>query len=365
MDSPRSPRLPALVLISLGLHLAGLWLVRHSEAAPVQRNKPLVWVDTELPPEPVKPPPPAVIAPPVAPPTQKTTRKKDQEKSATKEPSSATVAETTPPSTSGTASDRGDMPIARGITLTPGMDSVLRLPKPPEEESHGTTVRNGPGEEPDAVASKEYEGEQLTRRLNGDLQTVAGQMAVAVGNVPGHFVDAQRALREALKATSVDTTPKRKGEVAQEVARLLFLSPTVSPEAARAVTDSPMGRSIAGGVGAGPNIEDQRFREGAMQMMGAVEAAKEKLRAVQLRTVLEMTTTPTGAIADVTVVEKSGDPRFDESVLHLSRKVFRSMPDNDDKRLGTSWWRSRWQFTLEPPDVRVKLIDVHRVAEPQ
>jgi outer membrane biosynthesis protein TonB len=348
------------VLASALLHGGALWLLAGDPPPPLERNHPLTWVDVEPPPEPPKPAP----TPPPAAPKSKTATPTDPKKKKAEPQAVAEAPQTAPsePSSAPTVGTRGDMPLAGGVNLMPNLGGVLRMPRAADEDApRGTTLRNGPGEEPDHVAAKEYEGESLTRKLNGDLQQQFGEAAVAVGNVPGHFLDAQRALRAALKTTEVDMTPKSKGEVARDIAKALLVNPGVSAQAARNVTDSPMGRSIAAGVGSGPNTEDQRFRESAAQMMGATEALKEKLRAVQLRTVLEMTTTPQGAIAEVTVVEKSGDARFDESVLHLSRKVFRGLPDSDDKRLGTSWWKSRWQFTLEPPDVKVKLLDAHRL----
>jgi outer membrane biosynthesis protein TonB len=354
------------VLASVLLHGGALWLLAGDPPLPAPRNHPLTWVDVEQPVEPPKPI--ALVTPVVAPkpkatpnPTSEAKKKKVEQQAASEAPTAAPSQPTTGPM----VGTRGDMPIAGGVNLTPDFGAVLRMPRAADEEPpHGTTVRNGPGEEPDAVAAKEYEGESLTRKLNGDLAQQFGEAAVAVGNVPGHFIDAQRAIRAALKTTEVDMTPKSKGEVARDIAKALLVNPGVSAQAARNVTDTGLGRAIAAGVGSGQNMEDQRFRESAAQMMGATEALKEKLRAVQLRTVLEMTTTPGGAIAEVTVVEKSGDARFDESVLHLSRKVFRGLPDSDDKRLGTSWWKTRWQFTLEPPDVKVKLLDAHRMPAP-
>jgi hypothetical protein len=44
-----------------------------------------------------------------------------------------------------------------------------------------------------------------------------------------------------------------------------------------------------------------------------------------------------------------------------SPAVFRVLPDDDEKALGTDWWSTKWQFTWEPPDVRVRLLDAHRL----
>ena len=102
-----------------------------------------------------------------------------------------------------------------------------------------------------------------------------------------------------------------------------------SSEAAKRVADSPLGRSIATGSVPLPNIEDQRFREAALQMLAPSEAIKERAHAVRLRTVLELVTDATGGLADVSVLERSGDLTFDESAIHLSRKVLREQIGKD------------------------------------
>jgi outer membrane biosynthesis protein TonB len=356
------------VLASGALHAAALWLLSTGAQAPslpASRPLELTWVETEASPAPAPQPPVAVaVAAPVKPTRQAPPPSKADPAPARTE-ANAGFSGGQSASTGGSVAEPGtvgDVPVARGVNLTPGLGGVLKMPEAADAEpSHGTTVRNGPGEEPDPVAAREYEGEVLSRRLTGDLQRELGSAALAVGSVPGHFRAVESSMREVLRNAPVEVTPKSAREVAQDVARMLLASPGASAEAARKVTDSPLGRSLASGSVPLPNAEDQRFREQAMQMMGATEALKEKLSAPQLRTVLELTCDPTGALADVTVIEKSGDPRFDESVMHLSRKVFRSLPDNDEKGLGASWWRTRWQFTFEPPAVKVRLIGAHRV----
>lgn len=268
----------------------------------------------------------------------------------------------------GTASNvgtKGDLPLAKGTDLTPGVGFLLRLPQATDREpSHGSTVRNGPGEVIDESVAREYEGEVLTRKMNAELLSDVAQAASDVGTAPPHFRKLEAAMREKIKDARINRTPRSDGETIADVARVV-LAPTISPEAARKVTDTPLGRSVQMQTVPTPNIEDQRFRESALQLMSRAEAIKEAAHATRLRTVLEVTTDATGAVAEVTVLEKSGDREFDESVLHFSRKVARSLPDDDERGLGTSWWKTRWQFTWEPPDVRVKLVNAQRLPAPQ
>lgn len=352
-------------IASAALHGLALWALGTAvPAQPAERSRPLelAWFESERPvetqPRPAEPQPAASVRP-----AAKRPAPSSKHVSGTPSAPATEGAKATSSGGVATLGHTGDVPVAGGVQLTPGLERVFTLAAPSNAAfPRGTTVRNGPGEEPDPVAALEFQGEVLTRRLTGELQQELGAAAVAVGAVPGHFRSVESSMREALRGgAGVETTAKSAGQVARDVARLLLASPGISPEAARKVTDSPLGRSMAAGTVPLPNADEQRFREQAMQMMGAGEALKEKLSAPQLRTVLELTCDSSGAVADVTVVEKSGDPRFDESVLHLSRKVFRSLPENDDKGLGSSWWRTRWQFTWEPPAVKVRLMTAHRV----
>lgn len=268
------------------------------------------------------------------------------------------------PSTGSTPSvgERGDLPLATRPSLTPSAGFIYQLgPAGDGEPSRGTTVRNGPGEAPDQGSLNEYTGEVLTRRLNDDLQQEVGLAAVGVGNVPTHFKRYESAMRNALPKAKIDRTPMSTGDVVRDVAGVLFNNGT-SAEAARKVTDSPLGRSVQNQAAIVPNAEDQRFRESALQLMSQTENIRERASKARLRTVLELTTDASGALADVSIIERSGDAKFDESVLHFSRKVARTIPDSDDKLLGTSMWRTRWQFTWEPPEVRVRLLNAWRVA---
>lgn len=263
------------------------------------------------------------------------------------------------------SSSKGDLPVAERTEraeLTPSVGFVMRLgPTPEAGVSRGTTVRNGPGEAPDQRSLNEYTGEVLTRRLNADLRQEVGLAAIGAGNVPAHFKRYEAALRQALQKSNIDRSPTSVDDTLRGVAGIFFNSgPSV--EAANKVADSPLGRSVQRQSVSLPNVEDQRAREQGLQLLSQSENVKEQASRSQLRTVLELTTDPSGALAHVSIVERSGDARFDESVLHFSRKVARSVPDADDKMLGSSMWRTRWQFTWEPPDLRVRLLNAWRVS---
>ena len=353
-------RFLTLLGVSVLLHALILWLfVRFEPTDPPQKKRielELAWVETRPAPEPVQP-----AAPKQEPIKTKSPKKRDatepQATATAAQPEASAVIETGP-----AVGTTGDLPVATRPNLTPGIGFVMRLaPASDGEVSRGTTVTNGPGEAPDQRSLNEYTGEVLTRRLNSDLQQEVGLAAVGVGNVPTHFKSYESAMRKALKKSDIDRTPMSGGDIARDVAGILFNNGP-SAEAANRVADSPLGRSVQSQAVMVPNAEDQRFREGAMQMMAQSENLKERITRARLRTVLEVTTDASGALADVSIIERSGDPRFDESVLHFSRKVARTLPDNDDKLLGTSMWRTRWQFTWEPPEVRVRLLNAWRVS---
>lgn len=358
-DRREQRRFLALIGVSVLLHALLLWLfVRFEPTAAPQEKRielELAWVETQPTPEPVQSSAPK--QPKVKTKSPKKQSATEPQATATAQPEASAVIDTGP-----AVGTKGDLPLAVRPNLTPGIGFVMKLaPASDGEVSRGTTVTNGPGEAPDQRSLNEYTGEVLTRRLNADLQQEVGLAAVGVGNVPTHFKSYEAAMRKALKKADLDRTPLSGGDIARDVAGILFNNGP-SAEAANKVADSPLGRSVQGQNVMTPNVEDQRFREGAMQMMAQAENLKERITRARLRTVLEVTTDASGALADVSIIERSGDPRFDESVLHFSRKVARTLPDNDDKLLGTSMWRTRWQFTWEPPEVRVRLLNAWRVS---
>lgn len=347
---------PVIIAASAVLHALALWLIsdRAPFAPPPPRPARLVLVPVE----------PTSVTPPLAPAPprpQKGSPVTTSNARRAQTPTSSPVGPPAGPSVAVAGAGRVDVPRAQAPGLTPSAGLVYGLMgTAASEPSRGATLRNGPGEVIDEAIAREVEGERLTRRLDRELLGDVGAAAVGAGTAPAHFRRAESTMRAALAGQELDRTPLAGKSLVEDVAKTLF-APGISDSAARRVADSPLGASVQRQAGSVPNTDDNRFREQGLQLMAGVEALKERARAVRLKTVLQLTTDPTGAVAEVTVVERSGDPRFDESVLHLSRKVFRRLPEDDEKALGTAWWQTKWQFTWEPPDVRVRLIDAHRL----
>lgn len=353
-------RLVTLVGVSAVLHALVFWSLSRLEPVQIHRNKPvqleLAWVEAE----------PAPAPEPVAPsaPRQQVVKTKKQVLPSPQPtpPRGEGAPGTTSPTAESGVGTSGDFPVEARPSLVPSSGFAMQLGTGGvEEPSRGSTVRNGPGEAPDQRSLNEYTGEVLTRKLNSDLAQEVGLAAVGAGNVPKHFKRYEDAMRSMLPKAKIDRTPMTGQEIGKEVVGILFNNGP-SAEASRKVAESPLGRSVANNTVMSPNVEDQRFRESALQMLAQTENIKERITRERLRTVLEVTTDARGVLADVSIVEKSGDPRFDESVLHFSRKVARTIPDTDDKLLGTWLWRTRWQFTWEPPQVRVRLLNAWRIG---
>lgn len=358
-------RLLALLGASVALHL-GILVSLPDEvfAAPSQRPLELeiISIETTLP---TPPEPPAPVTPPPTP-VATVVRRRPPTSTESAPPSPTRTSDA--PASSSSANDSpavGLAPTPSGASrLLPSSSFALQLGTGGADDGvvRGRTLRNGPDEHPDPRALAEYTGEVLTRRLNTDLREQVGLAAVEVGNVPGHFKDYESAMRRSLPTAKIDRTPATTGDALRDLGSVLF-NEGPSSDAQKKVADSPMGRSIAQQNVMMPNVEDQRAREGAMASMAQFENIKERALKARLRTVLELTTDASGALADVSIIERSGDPRFDESVVHFSRKVARSLPDSDEKRLGTSMWRTRWQFTWEPLGVKVRLLNAWPLPE--
>jgi len=321
----------------------------------------LRWVDTVKPPEPT----PEVTPLPALPPRQK--QKETPTETAQASPSQSPAISDAPTLPTALPSD---LPYAPKNPSTEGVISkwvpstglVMKLPGASEDQSHGQTIRNDPTERPDPVALNEYVGEKLTRKLNNDLSQEIARAAVGAGNVPPFFKNIERSMRERVGKEKVQRSETSTGDKVRDIAGVL--APGVSTEAANKVASSPLGQAIARQVGSGNNADDQRFREAGLQMMAQAQTYADRASAVRLRTVLELTQDARGVLADVQVIERSGDAVFDDSVMHFSRKIVRELPDSDEQGLGTKWWRSRWQFTWEPPNVRVRLMEAWPLTPP-
>ena len=100
--------------------------------------------------------------------------------------------------------------------------------------------------------------------------------------------------------------------------------------------------------------------QAGLQSMAFTQVIKDSASRPRLKTVLMLRQDGDGALAEATVIERSGDTEFDEFVLHLSRKVVRDQGDTSEKGGAPSalGWSSVWQFTWEPPEVKVKLLRV-------
>lgn len=251
-------------------------------------------------------------------------------------------------------------------SLTPGLGFVMRLPEAADaEDTRGTTLRNEPMDQPDSRAVAEYEGEKAGRKLSLDLATDVARAAQGAGRKPAFFVRLGSALGDAGETAKVSVSAASQAAATRNAFGSV-LDPTrtrPSEEATRRVAETAFAQNARLGNPALPG-DQQQFNNAVAQSFTRFESIKENLSQAQLRAVVELTIDPTGALADASVSEKSGDAQFDESALHLSRKVMRALPDSDEKGLGTTWWRSRWVFTWEPPRMKVRFLDATPMPAP-
>lgn len=358
------------IVLSLGLHaLAGviIWLRPEAPSTPPPAAA-LTWVDSA---PPLEPPPPAPVqpAPPVQPPSGSTKKKKNN-------PTQQAPVVAAP--SQGAPSTSSDMPIAeRGSgpvvgtpgkrpTLTPGAGFVMNMPEAADaEDTRGTTLHNEVWDQPDQRAVAEYEAEKVGRKLSLDLATDVARAAQGAGRLPGFFTDISRSLQDAAEKADVKVSKEStEAQTRNAIGSVLDPTRTKPSEAAiNRVADTAFAQNARIGNPALPG-DQQQFNQAVAQSFTRIETIKENLSATQLRTVVALTTDARGVLADASIVERSGDRTFDESALHLSRKVVRGLPDSDEKALGTSWWRSRWVFTWEPPRMKVRMLDATPLAPP-
>lgn len=369
MRRQTSQRGVGAIVLSLGAHaLAGviIWLRPEPPPKPPP-SAALTWIETA---PPVEPPQPAPVEP--APPVQAANAATKKKKAST---SQAPVV--TAPS-QGASTMSSDMPIAeRGSgpvvgtpskrpTLTPGAGFVMNMPEALDaEDTRGTTLHNEVWDQPDQRAVAEYEAEKVGRKLSLDLATDVARAAQGAGRLPGFFTDISRSLQDAAEKTDVKVSKEStEAQTRNAIGSVLDPTRTKPSEAAiNRVADTAFAQNSRIGNPALPG-DQQQFNQAVAQSFTRIESIKENLSATQLRTVVALTTDARGVLADASIIERSGDRTFDESALHLSRKMVRGLPDSDEKALGTSWWRSRWVFTWEPPRMKVRMLDATPLAPP-
>ncbi|MDP3236758.1 MAG: hypothetical protein Q8N26_28450 [Myxococcales bacterium] len=375
---PRASRSVGAIVLSLGVHaLAGLAMYLTPSPPPrAPAAAALTWVDVAPAVEDVTPPAPAVTPEPVRPATETATRKKKKTSPAVQ--TSAGDQQPTSPSTPSTTTGGTDSPLAeRGSgpavaapgkrpSLTPGAGFVMNMPEARDaEDTRGTTLRNEVMDQPDQQAVAEYEAERAGRKLSLDLATDVARAQQGAGRVPGFFTSAAKSLQDAAEKADVKVS---KDSMRQQSLNALgsVLDPTrtrPSDDAIRRVAETASVQNARIGNPALPG-DQQAFNQAVAQGFSRFESIRENLSATQLRTVVSLTTDARGVLAEASITERSGDLTFDESALHLSRKVMRTLPDSDDKALGTSWWRSRWVFTWEPPRMKVRFLDATPMPPP-
>ncbi|MBL8919379.1 MAG: energy transducer TonB [Myxococcaceae bacterium] len=354
--------------LSLGVHaLAGVVLWLMPEPPPrAEATAALTWID--VPALVVQPPPaPPVRVEPPAPSRTRPTKR-----------SSTTVASPAAPAPAPTAGGTGiDTPLAESgsgpiaapskrPSLVPRAGFVMSMPEAYDaEDSRGTTLHNEPMDQPDEVAVREYEAEKAGRKLSLDLATDVARAQQGAGRLPGFFGSVSRSLEEA--AANEKVAVSKDSERAQALNALgSVLDPTrtkPTDTAVQRVAETAFVQNARIGNPALPG-DQQQFNQAVAQSFTRLESIKDQLSAPRLRTVVTLTTDPRGVLADASISERSGDRTFDESALHLSRKVMRKLPESDEKALGTSWWRSRWVFTWEPPRMKVRLLEATPLPPP-
>ncbi|MDP1921195.1 MAG: hypothetical protein Q8L14_33450 [Myxococcales bacterium] len=367
---PRASRSVGAIVLSLAVHaLAGLAMYLTPSPPPrPPAAAALTWVDVAPAVEEVTPPAPAVTPEPVRPETPATKKKKVS--AAVQPPTAPSTPSTTSGGTDSPLAERGEGPAVtapgKRPSLTPGAGFVMNMPEARDaEDTRGTTLHNEVMDQPDQQAVAEYDAERAGRKLSLDLATDVARAQQGAGRLPGFFTSAAKSLQDAAEKTDVKVS---KDSMRQQSLNALgsVLDPTrtrPSDEAIRRVAETASVQNARIGNPALPG-DQQAFNQAVAQGFSRFESIKENLSATQLRTVVSLTTDARGVLAEASITERSGDLTFDESALHLSRKVMRTLPDSDDKALGTSWWKSRWVFTWEPPRMKVRFLDATPMPPP-
>lgn len=364
----RSRRGVGAIVLSLGVHaLAGvaLWLAPQP-APPPSTSATLTWIDVPPPAVQAPPPPPPERAAPPTPAKGKPTKR------------AATAAAPTPAAPAAASTGTGiDTPLAETGTgpvaapskrpsLVPRAGFVMSMPEPLDaEDTRGTTLHNEPMDQPDEVAVREYQAEKAGRKLSLDLATDVARAQQGAGRLPGFFGSLSRSFEEAAAQEKVAVSnDSARAQLLDGVGSVLDPTRTKPTDTAvQRVAETAFVQNNRIGNPALPG-DQRQFNEAVAQGFARIESIKDALSAPRLRTVVVLTTDPRGVLADASISERSGDRTFDESALHLSRKVMRKLPESDEKALGTSWWRSRWVFTWEPPRMKVRLLEATPLPPP-
>ncbi len=360
--SEASP-LVGMVVVSAVVHLGVLLAVRLTPPEPRVSRPAEAWVEIST----VAPEPERVLPEPspVRPPQEKRKSTKPSaaapRASGTREapPANGALVSDTPLATSESGPPVATQGAPTKPNLAPGIGVVMRMGEAADaEDTRGTTLRNDPRDLPDQQAVAEYEAEKANRQLQLDLASDVARVQQASGNLPRYFSNFRRALEDASDAAK----PKLEAD-SQRRQVLNVLGAAADPtrskpsdEAIKRVSDTAFVQNQRIGNPSLPG-DQQQFNQAVAQMFTATERIREQATSAQLRTVISLTTDARGFLADASIEERSGDRTFDESALHLSRKVARDLPDTDDKALGSTWWRSRWVFTWEPPRMRVRFLE--------
>ena len=375
MNRREPRRMHRTLIASLLLHALLLafvmWKAANAPVAPL-RSKPLE-IDLVMVPPKVEP---SVPAPVVQPPAPVSPKRRQATASAQKPSKSAAPSEqvATAPSTTSPVGEQADSPRNGSTFLVPRVGTMLPgLGAGDESEAEGHTTRNGPGEEPDVHAVREYTAERVKARLDNELGELVAAAQRADGLVNPYFTHLQEDLRAGFVGVDVKLTRRSAGKMVKEEVIDSYTGPasqfakTGNPmadnEQARQFNDSSFGRLLERGGQQMGDAHDQRMLQAGMQTMAFTQIMKDSVSRPRLKTVLMLRQDGDGALAETTVLEHSGDSEFDEFVVHQARKVVRDSGDTSEKGGAPSalGWSSVWQFTWEPPEVKVKLL---RVVKP-
>lgn len=365
------------LLLSLFVHalLAGWMLFGQPERAPLSaasRPIEIEIIEVEAP----RPPKPEPEAQAQAPEPPRAPQQKAKKKAAEAAPIEAVVAPAPAAGGEPGAPQSDHAPVAdapRAVTLQPSLGVVLPgLGTGERELSKGKTIVNGPGEEPDPVAMREYTEENIKRRLDEDLLNGAAAARMRSGLVDPYFTRLGASLNDGLGKAGVQLRDRKVGEILREEVFGTWSetasrygkdgNPLGSAAEERRVVESGLGRvANEGRVNglSGGDVNGQREMGKAMQQFGAMEALVASAQRARLRTVIELRQDRSGALAEAVFLERSGDAKFDEFVLHEARKVVtRTGEVEDGLEPYKEGWRTVWAFTWEPPKVKAKLLRV-------